>query len=359
MDALTHPEGAPLEIGSEFHFIDLPPGETLPWPRPSVWFALGRDALTAALETQRCTRLWVPDFFCWPVVDAWRRAGIEIYSYEDDPRWTAPTFATIGAAAGDAVLAVNFFGWRDRGAWQQWQSEHSGTVVIEDHSHDPVSRWALSSTADYAFASVRKTFPAPDGAILWSPVGAALPSTPERREVEGSTAKLAAMFWKERYLQGTPPFATSKDVMRDLQLHGEEMLTRSSGLAISAASAALLARGYPVAWRLRREANVRQFNAAVARAEPFRPVVTTWPEGHCPFGGIVAFETRQLRDRTRARLIARGVYPAVHWDAAPSSSARARDLAERILTLTVDQRYGESDVARLCGALLDAARPSS
>ena len=79
-------------------------------------------------------------------------------------------------AKNDVVLAVNYFGVRAGEPWQQWREKHA-CVLLEDHSHDPVSGWAQSSRADYAFSSLRKTMPVPDGAILWSPLGHPLPIT--------------------------------------------------------------------------------------------------------------------------------------------------------------------------------------
>ena len=75
----------------------------------------------------------------------------------EEPRWE-----TIGAGRGDAVLAVNFFGagtgtgWADQRAAADW-------LLVEDHSHDPFSPWAVGSNADFAFSSLRKTLPVPDG----------------------------------------------------------------------------------------------------------------------------------------------------------------------------------------------------
>jgi hypothetical protein len=52
-------------------------------------------------------------------------------------------------------------GWEERRAASEW-------LLVEDHSHDPFSPWAVGSSADYAFCSLRKTLPVPDGGLLWS-----------------------------------------------------------------------------------------------------------------------------------------------------------------------------------------------
>jgi hypothetical protein len=93
---------------------------------------------------------------------------IEIAVYADDPCRPEPDWSTLQPANDDVVLAVNYFGIRSGEPWRRWHEKRS-CFLLEDHSHDPVSGWALHSRADYAFSSLRKRMPVPDGAILWSP----------------------------------------------------------------------------------------------------------------------------------------------------------------------------------------------
>src|ERR671922_295368 len=115
-------------------------------------------------------------------------------------------------------------------------------VVVEDHSHDPFSPWALGSEASYAFSSLRKTLPIPDGGILWSPRGLDLPPQP-RGSADGSELKLAAMLVKGRYLaEGGDGL---KKRFRRLQLEGEEALARAPVAAASPAAPEAVIRGAP------------------------------------------------------------------------------------------------------------------
>ena len=64
-------------------------------------------------------------------------------------RWPEPNWKSLLPDKHDLVMAVNYFGVRTKEPWERWRSRHD-CIVLEDHSHDPVSSWALTSTADYA-----------------------------------------------------------------------------------------------------------------------------------------------------------------------------------------------------------------
>ncbi|HEX2293058.1 MAG TPA: hypothetical protein VHH55_07080, partial [Gaiellaceae bacterium] len=215
------------EVGGEFHSPVETPRPFHPWPRPAVWYALGRHAVEALVETRRLRTLWLPDYFCHEVAAGWADR-VPLRTYEDDPRWPEPRWETLEAREGDAVVAVNFFGVR---AGTGWAERKAGWLLVEDHSHDPFSPWAVGSQADFAFCSVRKTLPVPDGGILWSPRGLDLPPQP-RGTAEGSELKLAAMLLKGRYLAAGGG-NDLKERFRRLQLEGEEQLARSPVAAAS------------------------------------------------------------------------------------------------------------------------------
>ena len=163
----------PDEIGGEFDWEWPSPCEKqmFPWPEGAAFYSSARSALLAICRfvgAPSC-RLFVPEYFCSEVVESLCTAGLRIAVYRDTPDQPSPDLESLRANTGDIVLAVNFFGVRTFAAWSAWRLANRETVLIEDHTHDPWSSWALSSEADYAIASVRKTLPVPDGAIAWSP----------------------------------------------------------------------------------------------------------------------------------------------------------------------------------------------
>jgi hypothetical protein len=331
------------EIGGEFHQPAEAPGPHHRWPESAVWFALGRHALQALLPRLGATKLWLPDYFCAEVARSW--AGVaDVELYEDDPRWAEPRWETLQPEPRDAVLAVNYFGVRQAAPWRAWR-ERTACVLVEDHAHDPASEWATASTADYAFSSLRKTLPVPDGAILWSPRGLVLPEQPAGG-ADGSELKLAAMLLKGEYLTGGD--GELKERFRRLQLDGEERLAESAIAGASPATRESLVRGVPLPWRARRSENTGRLIAALHGWELAEPLFTEWPADAAPLGAVFVFDSNDDRDRVREVLREGGVYCPVHWaDAAEAGSERVRELAERILTIPTDWRYSAADMARI------------
>jgi hypothetical protein len=338
------------EIGGEFHLPVDPPGPYHRWPEGTVWYALGRHALRALLERVGPPRLWLPDYFCREVAVGWADVT-HVEVYEDDPPWPEPRWESLRPDARDAVLAVNYFGVREAGPWQAWR-ERTACVLVEDHAHDPASEWATASVADYAFTSLRKTLPVPDGAILWSPRGLVLPDQPAGG-ADGSELKLAAMLLKGEYLAGGD--GELKERFRRLQLDGEERLAQSSVAGASPATRESLVRGVPLPWRARRSENTARLLAALHGWEGAEPLFAEWPADAAPLAAVFVFESDGERGRVREALREAGVYCPVHWaDAAESESDRVRELAERILTIPTDWRYTAADMARIASLVRSA-----
>jgi len=345
----------PWEIGGDFYWSGLPDGPFIPWPQPGTWFALGHSTVLAIWHQYSSEspnrNLWVPDYFCPEVTGAWRGAEVRMRYYSDDPRWPHPDWDTLSPMPGDLILAVNYFGVRAGDAWQAWHREHEFVVLIEDHTHDPLSNWALNSKADYAFASLRKTFIVPDGALLWSPREHPLPPEPQNRNWSGSALKLAAMIWKKEYVIGRKGDPTTKRTFRDFQVAGETTLFEARDSSISPWSRALLEAGFPQVWRRIRERNVRLFLDLVIGQNGIEPLFVNWPAGHCPFNAVLVFPSETRREEFRSGLIAANVYTPIHWRPLPEAPTRSLDLSKRILTVPLDQRYDAQDVRRVASIL--------
>jgi hypothetical protein len=325
--------------------MGLPPEPFIAWPHIAAWYLLGRHALVALLRSlpHRSRRLWVPGYFCFDVANYWK-AFVEVVTYKDDPLRSEPDWSTLNPAAEDVVIAVNYFGVRTGEAWPRWR-ERNECLLVEDHSHDPVSGWALRSNAEYAFASLRKTVPVPDGAILWSPRGLQLPGSGASAN-SGSALKLAAMLWKREYLEGRST-TEAKATYRAWQQEGEREFDGANVAFATALSQQYLKSGVPESWRQRRSSNVTALLSELGEGNDFRPIFCNWPEDAAPLGAVFEFDSPEQRDAMRHHLQECGVYCPIHWPAIESIDSTARNLAGRLLTIPTDQRYGGRDMERI------------
>jgi hypothetical protein len=220
----------------------------------------------------------------------------------------------------------------------------------EDHSHDPFSDWARTSTAPYAVASLRKTLPLPDGGLLWSPRGLRLPA-PSGEESRGAQLKLVAMLLKGAWLDGR---GVPKDDFRALQQRGEHALLGSEGPASALTATVLPLLDLP-GLRAASTRNAYVLTDALASGGgPWR-VLTGGPTGAAPFRVQLVCASEPVRDALLAYLARHGIFAPVHWRqnraGVWSGDEQAADLAARILTLPVDHRCGPRDVRRVAEVL--------
>jgi hypothetical protein len=344
------------EVGSEFHWLGLPaPGvnTAVPWSS-GLLLSSGRDALRLALgvglRERGWRRLWVPEYYCQDVVAALVLPGLELRPYPDHPLRDMPDLPD--ARPGDAILLVNYFGLRRAVA----SPRPDGVDIIEDHSHDPTSPWAASSTADFCVASLRKTIAIPDGGVLWSPLGHLLPPDPRptTQRTGAAATKLIAMILKAMYLDGLP---IEKAEYRALAQRGERDLAVPRPSSISPVARAIL-HSFPVdSWRRARATNhavLTSMIAGVAWARVVSPVL----DDAVPFSCILVVDSARLRERVRRRLGEANVYPAVLWPLEQTVlpvGDEARELSRHLLSIHCDGRYSAPDMDRVGEILISAA----
>ena len=337
----------------------------LPWLEDASLFASGSDALVELVRwsarEQGWHRVWLPSYYCPDVPAALVAAavpGVELRTYPDAALWATADLGAIPAEPGDAVVIANQLGVRARP--DTAAIEALGAVIVEDHSHDLASDWALTSTADYAFASLRKTLPIPDGGAVWSPRGLPLPPEPSVDDEASTTSQIAratdrlAVALSSRAQEVGP--VADRLLFRALARTAAQPRGAAVHRGISPVSRALLPQMPVDAWRERRRRNLDVLAEAAASTSAAQILVA--PAGGVAFALTLVFDTADLCEAASAALMARAVVPSVLW---PLNEARDwgvgaadADLSGRILSIHGDQRYDEADMHQLAGILRDA-----
>ncbi|MDP6946980.1 MAG: hypothetical protein QF464_22715, partial [Myxococcota bacterium] len=300
--------------GSEFHWPLLTSPATAaalpsPWAAAGVLSGSGRDALRLVLAHGRRVhgwrRLWVPSYLCQDVVAALVGTGLPCVLYADAPTQSGPDSSTLEPTAEDVVLLVNYFGLRGPEPLALGDA-----AIIVDHTHDPWSPWAIDGTVDYAVASLRKTLPIPDGGVLWSPKGLALPDAPPltTRHAAAAEAKWKAMRLKGHYLAGE---MVAEEDFRGLALEGEAAMGEGEVSGIHPATATRLGDFPAAGWRERRRRNHHVLAEALEGLDGLT-VLSPRPDG-CPFSGVLVFDAADQRERVRQALVAARSHPSVLW----------------------------------------------
>ena len=333
------------EFGSDFHFIAPTLGaiKTLYdfYPRANL-YADGRQALVHLYKTQGWERLWVPEYFCYEVVESLKLTGLNLCFYADYPGYggDSNTLEAIQKHGHfkptDAILRVNYFGTRS----YRCSEEFSVAAIVEDHTHDLIGGWAINSHADWCIASLRKSLPIPEGGILWSPIGLCLPRVPKRSEENERIASIRwdAMKLKTHYLAGD---SVEKSAFRAGFVDTEVFFDSAEVSAIDKASHKYLQDFDIQDWYNSKRENWELLSDI--KKEGIQ-VLGIEGDGCYPFSLVIVFDNLNERDRARTELIANQIYPAILWDIPFTTKSEVFKFSHGMLSIHCDARYSKEDV---------------
>lgn len=351
----------PLAVGGVFGLPEAcpwmprrPRQTTYPWNSPSdrtrtvEWLANSRCALWRILDARRPRRLWLPSYLCDTLLESARMSGTEVRFFPmtgsllpDGKRWLSEV------EPSDAVLMIDYFGFLAPEVW--WQVIRStGCLSIEDASQalltDGVGRFS-----DYVLYSPRKFIGVPDGGMLVSctRTAALAPTALRAAPADGWLASFEATWLRREQDRGgvSGPWFE--------RFRAGEAAQPCGPYAMSDLSRRVLERG----WDLRavtaaRRRNYRRLCASLLPWALFPEL----PPGVAPIGFPVRLSNR---DAVRTALIDERIFPPVHWPirgAVPDKFVRSHRLANELMTLPCDQRYGLADMDRMA-AVFRAAGP--
>lgn len=298
--------------------------QRLPSPR---WFSSGRDCflLVSKLLGQN-TRLFVPEYFCTALKN-YLKDFFNVSFYTDNPFEPCADFSGIKISDTEktAVLFCDYFGLKERRFYDEWAAANPNVIVIEDHSHSPFSDWALTSTAHFTIASLRKTLPIADGAYIYSKKV----NLPKLAALKSDTC---ADFANDIYRAFALKEICEKQTYIKLFLRGEEKLAnkryadRQSDLS------------YEILHRLNIEkiCNKRKlFGDALESALTGRDYrVVNSQKTNAQFLPILLFKDTFQREQVRKTLIENKIYPQVFWNF--SKEPKLESIAEKTLTVPFD-----------------------
>lgn len=350
------------EQGSDFHLeaVNEIEEERMPWDEASLLLGSGRDALRTLLDhgstLRSWKRLWIPSYFCQDVLPALSSSRLELAIYPDNPMDDGTAWETASLRPDDVVLRVNYLGLRCLAV--PGSKIPPGLEIIDDHTHDPLSTSATSRVADWCVASLRKSLPLPDGGVLWSPAGHALPEESAESQEHSAVAmkKLAAMALKAAYLAGGD---VRKATFRELYQTSEACIGRGPVSGISAWSRNMLSRFPASQWRRARRHNYDTLTEALLGANGITILGAQDTSDVCPLVVAIVCDTAARQKVIRQALIDACVYPAVLWplDKPLVDGVRQSDvdLSQRILCLHCDMRYDTVDMLRVASLVRRAS----
>lgn len=335
------------EFGSDFHYIESYNSGRAHLTdvfRNAMLLADGRQCIVLLIRQYGWRRIWMPDYFCYEVIDTIReQTGIEVLFYADNPLKEG-NVENLPYEEGDVLLRMNYFGLRDV------RRNNSITIpVIEDHSHDPFGHWALYSDADWCISSIRKSLPLPEGGMMWSPKGHELLEIPQSSE---ENEKIAAIRWeamemKAAYLDGKE---VCKDEFRNKYTETEEWFDQAEPTQIDERTRKFICKQFDLNLWL----GVKRKNWSLLRelvSSEKCKIIGPEHESCTMFSLVLLLDSKTQRDKVRKSLIDYFVYPAILWNVPITASEESKSFSERMLSIHCDGRYNEEDIKQLAGIL--------
>jgi len=344
-------------IGGEFpvRLADFIAGGQGPaWPayrgRHSLRCDSGRTALELALrhwldQGRKPSTVWLPHYLCHSVATRLQRARVPLRFYEDGPSCITG-FEPPSPRADDLVVAVHYFGRVNTRMLGFAANGRRDWGLVEDCVQSTYSD-GVGVSGDYAVTSLRKWWPAPDGASLHLADG-------------GWAAPLDAPdegFVSRRLLAKLLRDGDVSCERRYLELVGEsEARLDKSGTARAPSwvSGLLLDSVDLPAMAARRRANfdilARRLLVLGEVGWPLRPLHSELDAGEVPLALAILLPA-ELRDPLRQFLAARRIFCPIHWQLEAHASAVAQLLSAQMLSLPIDQRYAAADMHRLADAV--------
>lgn len=326
------------EYGSDFHSMNSFRSKRTHLDdiyKDAVYLADGRMCLLSLIEHNGWKRIWIPEYFCYEVIETIRQqSGIEIKFYVDYPGCDdASEIEKIDFREGDVLFRVNYFGMREK---------RSGAAisvpVIEDHTHDLLGRWALYSDADWCIASLRKTLPIAEGGMMWSPKGLDLTayaaSSSDDNEVM-MAKRWKAMDMKSAYLSGE---AVDKEAFRALYMETEEWFDTASVSGIDSRSMATIRSIDINAWYNAKRKNLEAIGRILSNE------LCAEDESCNLFSFVLRTKNRQA---VRKALIESKVYSAILWNVPETVSPKVKKFSESMLSVHCDGRYSVDDMKEI------------
>lgn len=335
------------EFGSDFHYIESYNSGRAHLTdvfRNAMLLADGRQCIVILIRQYGWSRIWMPDYFCYEVIETIKeQTGIEVVFYADNPLKEGKV-EKLPFKDGDVLLRMNYFGLRD-----VRRNTDIPVPVIEDHSHDPFGHWALYSDADWCISSIRKSLPLPEGGMMWSPKGNVLPEIPLSSEENENVAAIRweAMEMKAAYLAGED---VSKDEFRKKYTETEEWFDQAEPSQIDERTKKFIRKQFDLnLWLGVKRKNWSLLKGLVStdKCKVIRPE----HESCTMFSLVLLLDSKTQRDKVRRSLIENCVYPAILWNVPITASEESKSFSERMLSIHCDGRYNEEDIKQLAGIL--------
>lgn len=304
------------------------------------------------LRDHDINRILLPSYLCPTIVNTLERCGLQCGYYQVNPDLSIDIEDLARQAEGQrAVYLINYFGFPHSVVLRNYLAylQQQGVIVVEDNAQ---AGFRDHSSGDFVFNSMRKLVPY-DGGYLFT-----------RHDIVPYVDKFRGA--QNRRL---PVIRKYRQKLADYLIKDEgdhEELVRLYDLAEEYYEVDMTVEGDAqerraiehLDWKgigQARRRNYAYLLEALRGIAGIEPVFPALPQGVVPLG-LPVYVKGVERDRLFDALGEAGIGLTVHWDGILrdprlNGNATAVEMAAKMLTLVVDQRWGEGEMEYMAGKL--------
>lgn len=338
-----------MELGSEFNLVmsDLRISQNSFFEYMGnmnyYLFDSGRSALKAIIGTLGNGNILMPEYICESVLKCFPADKMVFYKLKDNLQIDADDLLNKISSSTAVVYLMHYFGAlqsEELLSLLREEKEKYGFTIIEDTTHGIFS--VKQTIGDYCVASLRKWFAVPNGGVLYTSDFSKLFSY---EDVHKSTDndKAYAMMLKTMYLKGK---LDCNSQYRKIFAECEDRFDEQSEiLRISDYSEFLLGCFDVDEIVKKRKYNLNNLKNKLSSIGAKQ--ICDFAEKDCPFALPVLVPDRY---ELHKYLMENEIYCAIHWPfdgMAKSERPLAFSLSKSMISLPIDQRYGEEEMEYL------------
>lgn len=313
-------------------------------------FDSGRSALRAVVDKLSDSYILIPEYICESVIKCFPKDKIVFYKLRDNLQIDEEDLIDKINSNVSAVYINHYFGtvqnFDTLNAILKQKEKH-GFKIIEDTTHSIFSN--KQTIGDFCFASLRKWFAIPNGGVLYSNSDLINRFCFDKICRSKDNKKMYAMMLKTLYLNGQL-YCNLK--YREIFKECEKNLDEQKDIKRISDVAEFLLGCFDVGEMIeKRKQNYKYIKSELDCIGVKQ--VCEFSKEDCPYTIPILVPNR---DDFRKYLSANNIYCAVHWpfdgfksDERPLTSK----LSDNIISLPIDQRYGEEEIEYLLKVIKD------
>lgn len=335
-------------IGGEFPIAvtDVLNAEGRHSVNPDVYtYSSGRAALYQILNYLRrekgVNRVLLPDYLCSSVLVPVKALGLEFAFYQIDENLDLEQDNLSKLyKGGTAILLINYFGLKNlEKQIKTIRNIDEKAIIIEDDVQAYYEFLKPLGDVDFKFTSLRKTFAIPDGGLVKTKHNMPVVDKPNTFGQYKAAAALLKSMREGNF---------NDKIYLEMFEKGESLIDEEIECGMSRIAEKLYCFVNDEHVKVRRLNNARYLLDELKKigAKPILPL----NDDHVPLFIPIKLENR---DVVRKAMFQKEIFCPVHWPLEGLDLQRGKVMAEKELSLIIDQRYGRKEMDEIIAVLKD------